>query len=149
MNPQRVACAIDVNDFDQAVIDLAASFAGQFDVDLDIIHVTIAPDSAGTAWNSYAGEPHELIRDGRLFSDVCTNVAGVRVHRHHLSGMPVKQVVGFVKRNSPRLLVLGTHARRGIQRVFGSIATRIMRKVDCPVMVLRQTQVATNNLQRA
>ena len=32
MNKNEIVCAIDVNDFDQQVVDLAATFAKQFDV---------------------------------------------------------------------------------------------------------------------
>lgn len=140
MKENTVLCAIDINDYDQDVVDLAASFAKQFDVDLDLIHVTISPDPAKTAWPAYVGAPNELVRDNRLFRMVSTKVEGVELHLHHLSGMPVPTIVEFVKSNKPRLLVLGTHARHGVSRILGSVATKILRRVSCPVMVYRQRQ---------
>ncbi len=135
-----VLCAIDVHDYDQQVIDLAACYAKQFAVDLDLIHVTISPDPAKAAWPGYVGAPDELIRDEHLLQELATTIGGVKVQRHHTSGFPVQKVLDFAETHHPQLLVLGTHARTGVNRVLGSIAARIMRKASCPVMVLRQRQ---------
>lgn len=140
MKKNGIICAIDVNDFDQDVIDLAANFAKQFSVDLDLIHVTLSLDPTKAAWPGYLGSPDELIRDNKLFEQIDTSIKNVVVHRHHVSGSPVEKIVNFVDRNEPRLLILGTRARRGLSRILGSVAMKIMRKVSCPVMVLRQKQ---------
>lgn len=140
MKKNGVICAIDVNDFDQDVIDLAAEFAGQFGVVLDLLHVTLFPDPANAAWPAYLGSPNEIIRDNRRLREIGTVVEGVEVRHHHLSGLPVEKILEFAERNEPRLLVLGTHGRQGIQRIFGSVASKVLRMADCPVMVLRQRQ---------
>lgn len=135
-----VLCAIDANDYDQQVIDLAATFARHFGTKLDLVHVTLAPDPGKLKWPALVGAPSELIRDNRRLQRIGSNVEGVDVRRHHLSGFPVEQIVDFVQQNQPKLLVLGTHARKGIRRLFGSIASQIMRRVSCPVLIYRQTQ---------
>ena len=140
MSEVGVLCAIDVNDYDQDVIDLAAQFAKHFGCDLDLLHVTLMPDPTKAAWPAYVGAPNELIQDHRLFKKIGTNIEGVIVRRRHLSGLPSQKVIEFVENRKPKLLVLGTHARTGLSRVFGSVATKIMRKVDCPVVLLRQKQ---------
>jgi nucleotide-binding universal stress UspA family protein len=140
MKKNGIICAIDVNDFDQDVIDLAATFAKQFKVDLDILHITLFPDPANAAWPAYLGSPNALIQDNRRLRKIKTNIAGVNVIRHHLSGHPPEKILAFVDRNEPQLLVLGTHGRTGLARIFGSIASKILRNANCPVMVLRQRQ---------
>jgi universal stress protein A len=138
MTGNGVVCAIDVNDYDQDVVDLAARFARQFGVDLDLVHVTLFPDPTNAAWPAYLGSPDSLIQDNRKFRNVTTSVENVKVHFHHLSGTPSKQVLEFVDRNHPRMLVLGTHGRRGLARLVGSTASHILRHASCPVMILRQ-----------
>jgi len=140
MNKNSVLCAIDVNDYDQQVVDMAATFAKQFRVNLNILHVTLFPELSNAAFPAYVGSPNELIKDNRLLKEITTQVPDVKVIHHHVSGSPVDQIAGFVQRNQPQLLVMGTHARRGISRIFGSIASKVMRTVDCPVVVLRQKQ---------
>ena len=138
MNEGNVLCAIDVNDFDQNVVDVAARFASQFGVDLELIHVTLVPDPMKAAWPAYTGDSNEIAKDNQRLREIGTTIPGVEIHRHQLSGMPVEKLVAFTNRNQPQLLVLGTHARRGIKRMLGSVAMKIMRRVECPVVVLRQ-----------
>lgn len=140
MKENGVICAIDVNDFDQKVIDLAAEFAKQFEVDLDLLHVSLFPDPSNAAWPAYLGSPDIIIQDNRLLRAISTDVDGVQVNHHHLSGIPTDKILGFVERNNPQLLVLGTHGRRGLSRIFGSVATKVLRQAPCPVLVLRQQE---------
>ena len=140
MNSNGVICAIDVNDYDQDVVDLAASFAKQFGVELNLVHVTLFPDPTNAAWPAFLGSPDTLIEDNRRLREIQTGVSGVGLIYHHLSGTPSKQILEFIDRNPPRLLVLGTHGRRGLARLLGSAASNILRHATCPVMVLRQRQ---------
>lgn len=142
MKQNGVICAIEAHDRCQEVVDLAAMFAKQHGVDLDLVHVTYSPDPAATAWPGYIASPHELSRDHRKFLEVRTNVDGVDLHYHHLSGSPAAKILDFVKRNEPWLLVVGTHGRLGIARLVGSVATALLRNAICPVMILRQRQVS-------
>lgn len=140
MSQSRVVCAIDANDFDQQVVDLGAEFAQMFGVELDLVHVTLFPDPTNAAWPAYLGSPDALIEDHRLFRKIATRFPNVVLHYHHLSGTPSKQILEFVDRNQPQLLVLGTHGRRGLARLLGSTASHVMRHASCPVIVLRQGQ---------
>lgn len=140
MKKNEVICAIDVNDFDQDVIDLAAKFAKQFDVQLDLLHVTLFPDPSNAAWPGYLGSPNTIIQDNHRLREITTSEPGVQVNHHHLSGLPADKILGFAERNEPQLLVIGTHGRIGLKRVLGSVAAKILRQAQCPVMVFRQRQ---------
>ena len=135
-----VICAIDVNDYDQDVIDFAANFAKQFGVKLDLLHVTLFPNTAHKTIYAYVGSSSVYRRERRMLEALTTSVEGVELEIHHLSGYPGEQVVGFANRNQPRMLVLGTHGRRGLARILGSVASCVLRNASCPVMVLRQRQ---------
>lgn len=51
---------------------------------------------------------------------------------------PADQIAHVVKELGADLLVVGSHGRRGVQRLFlGSVAERLLRKVDISVMVVR------------
>ena len=140
MNENGVVCAIDVNDYDQDVVDSAAFFAQQFGTALELVHVTLFPDPMNAAWPAYLGSPDTLIQNHDRLQNVKTNVAGVQICLHHLSGNPSKQILELVDRIKPQLLVLGTHGRTGLTRVIGSVSSNILRHSSVPVMVLRQQQ---------
>ncbi|KHE92114.1 MAG: universal stress protein [Candidatus Scalindua rubra] len=53
-------------------------------------------------------------------------------------GKPFLETIQVAKENSVDLLVIGTHGRAGVDRVMlGSVAEKIVRKADCPVMVIK------------
>ena len=140
MKKDGVICAIDVEDFDQNVIDLAATYAKHFGKELDLIHVSLFPDPANAAWPGQLGASNILINDNRKLRKIISNIPDLTIHYHHLSGDPAEKILEFAERNEPRLLVLGTHGRKGLARIFGSVATKIMRLATCPVLILRQQQ---------
>lgn len=141
MEKNSVICAIDVNDFDQTIVDLAATFAKHHQVTLHLLHVTPTakptnPRSANLA-PTYARAPKELQPDNLLLREISTSVSNVALDYHHLTGRPAGQIIGFCERNEPVLLVMGTHGHRGVRRILGSVAEKVMRLVECPVMIIR------------
>ena len=55
-----------------------------------------------------------------------------------LTGTPADEVVRHAAQINADLVVVGTHARRGVARaILGSVAERIVRHAHCPVLVTR------------
>ncbi|HDQ71742.1 MAG TPA: universal stress protein [Chloroflexi bacterium] len=53
-------------------------------------------------------------------------------------GRPAEEILRFVEEVKADLVVMSTHGRSGItQWVFGSIADRVLRRVTCPVLLVR------------
>ena len=53
-------------------------------------------------------------------------------------GDPVEVILDQAKRLRADLIVLGTHGRRGLQRlVLGSVAESVVRRAGCPVLVVK------------
>ena len=62
----------------------------------------------------------------------------VAVEYHVREGHCVEAVLDAAKELKPRMLVLGTHRRKGIKRFFlGSVAEQILRRADVPVVTVR------------
>lgn len=131
-------CAIDVNDYDQSVIDLAAKFAHHYGARLDVLHVSIGSDLSKESLPSMFGTSAELINDHQKLREVSTNIDGVEVEYHHLSGSPAQKILEYANEATPDLVVLGTHGRTGLGRLFGSVAETVMRDANCPVLILRR-----------
>ena len=126
MKKNGVICAIDVNDFDQDVVNMAAEFAKQFGVDLDVLHVSLLPDPANAAWPFYLGSPKVIIRDNRALRTVESEVGGVQINRHHLSGIPVEKILEFDSANISALQGLAfTYSQLGREAESQAILNRI------------------------
>jgi nucleotide-binding universal stress UspA family protein len=55
-----------------------------------------------------------------------------------LQGYPIREIVRRATEQKVDLIVMGTHGRSGIPRVFlGSVAENVLRSSPCPVLVVR------------
>jgi nucleotide-binding universal stress UspA family protein len=61
-----------------------------------------------------------------------------RVVTHFLTGSPAREIVWLATHLDAELIVVGTHGRRGAQRVMlGSVAEQVVRTAGCMVLVDR------------
>lgn len=55
-----------------------------------------------------------------------------------LKGIPYDEIVNFAEKEKIDIIVMGTHGKKGIERLFfGSTAERVVRIAPCPVMTVR------------
>jgi nucleotide-binding universal stress UspA family protein len=64
--------------------------------------------------------------------------AGVSASRELAEGSAYEQIVAHGRSAHADLIVMGTHGRRGVNRLFmGSVAERVVRLAPCPVLTVR------------
>jgi len=64
--------------------------------------------------------------------------AGVRVEGLLRTGVAHDQIVRVARARGAGLLVIGTHGRTGLARLFlGSVASRVLALATCPVLTVR------------
>ena len=64
--------------------------------------------------------------------------AGVRAKSILLEGVPHEQIARTARRQRADLVVMGTHGRTGLAKLFlGSVAGRVIAIAPCPVMTVR------------
>ena len=111
-----------------------------------VVHVT-TPLSAleyGVIWNTL----HETTVMSRLTDEFAKQTEGYPELKDVLFtvlfGDPGTRVCEFAKDFRASVIILPSHGRTGIARVFlGSVAERIVRLAHCPVLVLREQSTAT------
>jgi nucleotide-binding universal stress UspA family protein len=55
-----------------------------------------------------------------------------------LEGAPAEEIVRFAKGHRVDLIVMGTHGRAGLAKLFvGSVADRVVAAASCPVLTVR------------
>lgn len=58
-----------------------------------------------------------------------------------IRGIPYEEILKFAKEKQIDLIVIGTHGRKGLDRVlFGSTAERVVRNASCPVLTVRESK---------
>jgi len=57
-----------------------------------------------------------------------------------LEGIPADQILAYERDQQADLIVMSTHGRGGVNRVvFGSVAERVLRQGQTPVLMVRPT----------
>jgi nucleotide-binding universal stress UspA family protein len=60
------------------------------------------------------------------------------IERIVTTGVPHEEIINFVNKHNIDLIVIGTHGRKGIERIlFGSTAANVVRYAPCPVLTVR------------
>jgi nucleotide-binding universal stress UspA family protein len=143
---KKMCCALDFSEPSRIAMLQASELARRFEGELTVVHVHAPPPALGTDMLVTPGElgeleTIELERTISLWRDEAGRVSGRPVRSAVLVGEPAAEVVRFVREHGIDVLVIGTHGRRGLSRLFlGSVAERIVRAAPCAVLVARRQE---------
>jgi len=69
--------------------------------------------------------------------------AGISSEYIAQNGAPERLIVELAKSKHVDLIAMGTHGRRGLSHLLlGSVAERVVRTAECPVLTVRETEKA-------
>lgn len=134
---RKILFATDLSPSSRTGLKWAASFARTMGAEILVVHVEdpLTP-----------GEDllYEEYRRGWATTEArmrVLEVADPLVHCRQkvLSGDPAKEILWLAEHEDVELIVLGTHDRTCLSRLFnGSVAKKVLRRTSCPVFVFRQ-----------
>ena len=138
-SPKRILVATDLSEDSAPLVAYAADLARKFDAELVALHV-FNPETyqeiqgeTGMAIDQYVGYLRSEMRYQLDEAD-----RDISSQLEVLEGWSIpEQILATASRQHADLIVLGTHARTGLRRVFlGSVAEEVLRHARCPVLVL-------------
>lgn len=148
---QRILVAIDGSDTSSLALDHAVQLAKDQRARVRIVHVLESFRYAASMAGGYPFDPtplwEALREEGRkalLTAEAKAHGAGVEVETVMLEGDEASQrVASTVAKEAQHwdadLIVLGTHGRRGLDRLFvGSVAETLVRMAPTPVLLVRE-----------
>jgi nucleotide-binding universal stress UspA family protein len=144
MKIEKILFATDFSEGSAVALPYAVDIAKQYGAKLYLVHVVYDITKA-TGWyipHVAIGEIYDEIEKsaraeiGKIDTD---EMKGFKDVEHViLKGTPYEEIIKFAEDNEVDLIVLGTHGRKGIDRVlFGSTAEQILRNAPCPVLSVR------------
>jgi len=80
----------------------------------------------------------ELETSSRQLLEVLVERLGLkdRADIHLLNGTPKTELLRFATENEVDLIVVGSHGRRGLDRILGSVAAGIVKRAECDVLTI-------------
>lgn len=148
MNVKKILLPTDFSDCCKEAFDYAVYWAQHFDAELHMLHAIVLHEEGTKAPVQMFENTQQYIEKAattemtRLVHQLESNSLKVRkVQKRGISVAPV--VLEYAEENEIDLIVLGTHGRRGIQRLLlGSVAEEVVRLAPCPVMTIRASETA-------
>src|SRR5579863_3650087 len=136
---ERILCPTDFSDFSAKAFDYAASLARHYGARVYLQHViqpaTYAyPYSVSELYWNLSEHAQEQLRD--LVKTHTPNGIQSEIIVH--TGPVPESILSFAEKNAADLIVMGTHGRRGLDRMtMGSVTETVLRKAKCPVLAVR------------
>ena len=143
MEIKRILFPTDISEGSTHAIPYVADLARHYGAKLFIIHV-VYDVARVTGWYVPHIDMNELYKDieanaRKEIERCCTEeLRGYSTIEYHiLRGVPHEEILKFVEDNFIDLIIMGTHSRKGFDRViFGSTAERVVRNAPCPVLTV-------------
>lgn len=141
---ERVLCPVDFSEFSARAYDYAHSLARHYEATLYVLHVVRAITIDPTFFSSEMIDKvysQEAANAKAQIAKMAENQAGEVVQSQIVvqMGLAADTILSFAKKQSTDLIVMGTHGRRGIDRLMmGSTTEAVLRKAHCPVLAVRQ-----------
>jgi len=127
-------------DEDQSSLNHALVQAQQFNSILHILYVSDSEEEVGDT-AVYMGEKSPGDKAAIKRVERQAKQYGVRTESDVVFGEPAQQIVDYAKKKGIDMIIMATHARKGVSRVLkGSVTENVMRKSKKPVMAVEREE---------
>ncbi len=136
---QKILVPLDGSKIAEQAIEKAVDIARKYEAELHFARTFSLPVMAPMACaavdiNQIKESQHKAVQD-YLKSHA---VQDLDCFFHAIDGDPGESLLRLADEESYDLIVLTTHGRSGVSRwIFGSVAEKIVRHANCPVMTVR------------
>lgn len=142
---RRILHATDFSGASSAALRAAVETARRDRAELVICHVITPPAPLVADAYITPGVWNTLLRSQRASAQRRLDTlvakarrARIRVRGLLAEGVPAEAIVRMARARRARMIVMGTHGRRGAARFFlGSVAGRVVAAAHCPVLTVR------------
>jgi nucleotide-binding universal stress UspA family protein len=142
---EHVVAPVDLTDCSRRSLRTAMSFAQADEASLEVIYGCMPPGANVSVFQPMSA-PYDrqdlLAEHQRRFDSFVDefDLEDLEAYTRFQSGGPIEVIMETVDDVEADLIVMGTHGRRGLERLFlGSTATKILRRMPCAVMVVPPT----------
>ncbi len=141
---RRILVATDLSPASEAAVQHAVRIAADNGAALDVMYVR-----ESNAAMAYAAAPETVywayVEDSRRRLQQSVPSSEARNVRFLVrEGVADEEIVRASREENADLIVMGTHGRRGTDRLFlGSVAARVVAQATCPVLTVRALRPGT------
>ncbi|XPV76688.1 MAG: universal stress protein [Desulfovibrio sp.] len=139
----KILCAVDLSDHSGRVAEYAYSLAQKYSA--EVVCVYVAPTLSQyvgfqvppSSIENFVGE---IVSGADLSMEafIEKSFTNVQAKGKVVTGYAAEEILAVADEEKVDLLVMGTHGRRGLDRMlFGSVAEKVVKSANCPVLTVR------------
>ena len=145
--PATILCPTDFTGFARHALAYAAALARPARASVTLMYVSPLPlpsvqDDELPEWMPDGTCPTTRLVDELRKLAEPLRAAGVTTDLHFREGLPGEEILRAAGELKVDLIAMGTHGRRGLQKVLGSHAERVLRFASCPVLTTSRPMAA-------
>ncbi len=141
---ERVLLTLDTSEFAERAIPHAVAISKAFGARLCILGVVPVLDDLGADplalkidWDAEVAHTEEYLSGVQQ----ALKADGVEAEVELRRGNVTEEILLFSTKLDADLIIMSTHGRSGLGRwVYGSVADRVLRYADCPVLLVRAAE---------
>lgn len=143
MEMKKILCAVDLQDKINPAVEYAKMFAEATDASIVLIYII----SSRSTYENLQIPVEEIVKGMRniwgrsreeMDAFAKAHFPGKDVQTLVYEGRPAEKIVETAKELGVDMIVMGTHGREGLDRLFfGSVANEVVRTAECPVLTIR------------
>ncbi len=138
---KRILCPTDFSEPSRHAMAIACDLARLFGAELCALHVVAVPSVPAAEYELMYPVPQDALRSAAeeqlqvVVRDVCAG--GVQAKALLTSGDPGHEIVRAAKGGHYDLIVIGRQGHGMVEHLlYGSVAERVVRLADCPVLTV-------------
>ena len=136
-----ILCPVDFSDASRKAVRYAHEFAVNMNASMFLIHVIDIPVETLVS-NMQLEE--ELEKSAQANLNTLKNellAEGLAVESSFEIGNPADVILEKAAKLDVNLIIMGSHGKKGLSRlILGSIAESVVRKADCPVLIVKSNE---------
>jgi nucleotide-binding universal stress UspA family protein len=131
----------DFSENSKAAFEMACALANDYRASLYVVHVE-PPTPVFAELGTIPPMPMDREALERQLAAIQSANPTVKITRLLLDGDEVTEILAFAEKAHADLIVMGTHGRTGLGRLFmGSVAEEVLRRAPCPVLTIKNPVV--------
>jgi nucleotide-binding universal stress UspA family protein len=149
MEIKKILFPTDFMEDSAKAVEYSVDLAKKYDAQLFIVHVIYEVTKASGLYVPHVtlDEVYKKMEDEANKEIKRAYIEALRgfqnVEFRVFKGIPYEEIIKFADENDMDIIVIGTHGRKGLDRLFfGSTAEKVVKNAHCPVLTVR-TKEAT------
>jgi nucleotide-binding universal stress UspA family protein len=141
---KKILCAVDFSDMSKKVADYTRTLSSKLGAEMVVVFVAPSLEQYDIGFSNFPREIETFVEEiqsqaeENMTTFIQENFESGSAKGIVRIGDPAAEIIKLAKEESVDLIVMGTHGRKGIDKIlFGSVAEKVVKQSKIPILTVR------------